>query len=128
MAEGLLRHLAGERFEAASAGTEPSIVNPLAIAAMREIGIDISGHRSKAVQELAGEPFTHVVTVCDNANQRCPIFPGAVRRVHWPLDDPATAMGSEAARMAVFRRVRDEIAQRVRAFIDANALLGELGR
>lgn len=117
MAEGLLRHLAGDRFEAVSAGTEPSIVNPLAIVAMREIDLDISGHRSKAASEFLREHFAYVITVCDNANERCPIFPFASQRLHWPLDDPAAALGSEEARMAVFRRVRDEIAQRVRAFV-----------
>ena len=116
MAEGLLRHLAGDRLEVMSAGTEPSNVNPLAIAAMREIGIDISGHRSKAAAEFLGEHFAYVITVCHSANERCPIFPFAAMRLHWPLDDPAAAIGSEAERMPVFRRVRDEIAQRVRAF------------
>lgn len=118
MAEGLLRHLAGDRFEAVSAGTEPSTVNPLAIAAMREIGIDISGHRSKSAAAFLREHFAYVITVCDSANERCPIFPFAVKRVHWSLDDPAAATGSEAERMPVFRRVRDEIAQRVRSFAD----------
>ena len=117
MAEGLLRHLAGDRFEVVSAGTEPSTVNPLAIVAMREIGIDISGHRSKAAAEFLREHFAYVITVCNNANERCPIFPFASQRLHWPLDDPAAATGSEEARMSVFRRVRDEIAQRVRAFV-----------
>lgn len=116
MAEGLLRHLAGDRFDAVSAGTEPSTVNPLAIAAMREIGIDISAHRSKSAAEFLGEHFAYVITVCDSANERCPIFPFAAKRLHWSLDDPAAAIGSEEAQMAVFRRVRDEIVQRVRAF------------
>jgi arsenate reductase len=117
MAEGLLRHLAAERFDVASAGTEPSTVNPLAIAAMREIGIDISGHRSKSATDFLREHFAYVITVCDNANERCPIFPFAVKRLHWPLDDPAAAVGNEAERMAGFRRVRDDIAQRVRDFV-----------
>ena len=119
MAEGLLRHLAGDRFEVVSAGTEPTAVNPLAVAAMREIGIDISAQRSKSVKEFLGEPFSYVITVCDNANQRCPIFPGTFKRLHWSLQDPAAAVGSAAERMPVFRRVRDEIAQRVRDFIGA---------
>jgi len=119
MAEGLLRHLAGDRFDAVSAGTEPSAVNPLAIAVMREIGIDISGQRSKAVKEFLGRHFTYVVTVCAGANERCPIFPGAVKRLHWPLDDPAGGAGSVAERLLVFRRVRDEIAARLREFIAA---------
>ena len=116
MAEGLLRHLAGDRFEVASAGTEPSRVNPLAVAAMGESGMDISRQRSKSVEEFRGQHFTYVITVCDNANGRCPIFPGAVKRLHWPLEDPAAA-GNEAERMPVFRRVRDEIAQQVRDFV-----------
>jgi arsenate reductase len=117
MAEGFLRHLAGDRFEVVSAGTEPSTVNPLAIAAMREIGIDISAHRSKSAAEFLGEHFACVITVCDSANERCPIFPFAAKRLHWSLDDPAAAVGSEEERMAVFRRVRDEVAERVRAFV-----------
>ncbi len=118
MAEGFLRHLGGDRFEVASAGIEPSTVHPLAIAAMREVAIDISGQRSKSVMEFLGEDFTYVVTVCDGANERCPIFPGTVRRLHWSLQDPAAAVGSEAERMRVFRRVRDQIAQRIRGFVE----------
>jgi arsenate reductase len=117
MAEGFLRHLAGDRFEVASAGIDPKGVNPLAIAAMREVGIDISGHRSKTAGSLLGQHFRYVITVCDNANERCPIFPGVLTRLHWPLEDPAKATGSEGERLAVFRRVRDEIDRRVRAFI-----------
>ncbi len=117
MAEGLLRQLAGDRFQVVSAGTEPRSVNPLAIAAMREIGVDISGHRSKCVKELLGQHFTYVITVCDSAREHCPIFPGTVKRLHWPLQDPAAAVGSEAERMRVFRRVRDDIAERVRALV-----------
>ncbi|HVM97411.1 MAG TPA: arsenate reductase ArsC [Candidatus Acidoferrales bacterium] len=116
MAEGLLRHLAGDRFDVVSAGTEPSTVNPLAITAMREIGIDISGHRSKSAAEFLRDHFAYVITVCDSANERCPIFPFAAKRLHWPLDDPAGAVGSTEERMRVFRRVRDEIGQRVREF------------
>jgi len=117
MAEGLLRHLAGDRFDVVSAGTEPTTVNPLAIAAMHEIGIDIAAQRSKSVREFLGEHFTYVVTVCDSANERCPIFPGVVKRLHWPLDDPATATGSDVERMPVFRRVRDELQRYIRDFI-----------
>ena len=120
MAEGYLRHLAGDRFEVESAGIEPKGVNPLAVAAMREVGIDISGHQSKAAGSLLERPFRYVVTVCDNAHERCPIFPGAVKRLHWPLDDPAAATGTEAERLAVFRRVRDEIAERIQAFLRDN--------
>lgn len=117
MAEGWLRHLAGDRFEVVSAGTEPSSVNPLAIAAMRERGIDISGHHSKPVGKFLGETFGYLITVCDNAREKCPIFPGALKRIHWPLEDPAAAVGTEAERLAVFRRIRDEIETRVRAWI-----------
>jgi arsenate reductase len=117
MAEGLLRQLAGDQFEVASAGTEPRSVNPLAIAAMREIGVDISGHRSKSVKEFLGRHFTYVITVCESANERCPVFPGTVKRLHWRLQDPAATVGSEAQRMEVFRRVRDDIAERVRALV-----------
>jgi arsenate reductase len=117
MAEGLLRQLAGDQFEVASAGTEPRSVNPLAIAAMREIGVDISGHRSKSVKEFLGQHFTYVITVCESANERCPVFPGTVKRLHWRLQDPAATVGSEAQRMEVFRRVRDDIAERVRALV-----------
>jgi arsenate reductase len=117
MAEGFLRHLAGDRFEAQSAGIDPKGVNPLAITAMREVGVDISGQHSKTAGSLLGEHFPYVITVCDNANERCPIFPGVVTRLHWPLDDPAKATGSESERLAVFRRIRDEIEERVRAFL-----------
>jgi arsenate reductase len=119
MAEGFLRHLAADRFEVESAGTEPSQVNPLAIAAMREIGIDISGHRSKGVDGFLAQPFAYVITVCDAAGERCPIFPGGAQRIHWSLPDPAAATGSVAERLEVFRQVRDDIGARVRRFIDA---------
>jgi arsenate reductase len=118
MAEGWLRHVAGDRFHACSAGLQPSIVHPLAIEAMREIGIDISGQRSKDVASLPGRHFSHIVTVCDRAQQNCPIFPGPAIREHWPIEDPATAEGSHEERMRVFRRVRDEIEARMRRFID----------
>ncbi|MFN2455960.1 MAG: arsenate reductase ArsC [Pyrinomonadaceae bacterium] len=117
MAEGLLRQDGGAAFEVFSAGVEPGSVRPLAIEAMREIGIDISTHRSKSVDEFAGEEFAYVMTVCDNANERCPVFPGKTKRVHWSFDDPAAAEGDEAARLAVFRRVRDEIRARLQKFI-----------
>lgn len=118
MAEGLLRHLGGDRFEAASAGTRPVELNPGAVAAMGEIGIDISGHASKHVDSLAGESFQHVITVCDNARETCPVFPAEVETLHWSFDDPAGATGSEEERMAVFRRVRDEIREKVEKFLD----------
>jgi arsenate reductase len=116
MAEGLLRHDAGDRFEVASAGVEPSHVRPQAIEAMREVAIDISNHRSKSVDEFTGEEFDFVITVCDNANERCPVFPATTKRIHWSFDDPAAAEGEEPEKLAVFRRVRDEIRDRLRAF------------
>ena len=119
MAEGLLRHDAGNRFTVESAGTKAVDVRPEAIAVMQEIGIDISGNRAKHVDEFAGHDFDYVLTVCDNANERCPIFPGKTQRIHWSFDDPAAAEGDEAAWLAVFRRVRDEIRQRLRLFITA---------
>ena len=119
MAEGLLRHLAGDRFDVVSAGVAPTQVRSEAITAMREIGIDISHHRSKSVDEFAGQEFDYVITVCDNANEQCPLFPGNVKRIHWSFDDPAKASGDEEARLAVFRRVRDEILDRFRLFVKA---------
>lgn len=117
MAEGLLRHLGGGRFEAASAGTRPAGLNPLAVRAMSEIGIDISHHRSKSVEEFAGHGIDWLITVCDAAREACPVFPGARSTLHWSIDDPAAAQGSEEERLAVFRRARDEIAGRLRAFL-----------
>lgn len=117
MAEGLLRHDGGDRFEVFSAGTKPSQVRPEAIEVMRELGIDISGHRSKSVDEFSGQEFDYVITVCDNANESCPVFPGRTRRVHWGFEDPAEVMGDEATRVAVFRRVRDEIRKKLAGFI-----------
>ena len=117
MAEGFLRHLAGERFEASSAGTEPSSVHPDAIRVMAEKGIDLSGHESKGVARFLGESFAWVVTVCDQAAERCPVFPGAATRLRWSFDDPARAVGTKEERLAVFRRVRDEIEAQVRRFV-----------
>jgi arsenate reductase len=118
MAEGLLREMAGDRFEVSSAGVAPSSVRPEAIAAMLEVGIDISGHRSKSVDEFANQKFDYVITVCDNANQQCPTFPGDTKRIHWSFDDPAAAQGDDEARLVEFRRVRDEILHRLRLFVD----------
>jgi arsenate reductase (thioredoxin) len=109
MAEGLLRHDEGERFEVESAGTKPSSVRPEAIAAMKEIGIDISGHRSKRVEEFNGQHFDYVITVCDSARESCPVFFGAAQRLHHSFDDPAALLGSDEERLTVFRRVRDEL-------------------
>lgn len=116
MAEGLLRHMAGDRVEVLSAGVEPSFVRPQAVEAMRERGIDITDQRSKSVDEFVGQKFDYVITVCDNARERCPVFPGSYERLHWSFDDPAAAAGDEAAVMAVFRRVRDEIEARLLEF------------
>ena len=116
MAEGLLRHDAGDRFDVYSAGTTPSRVRPEAIALMGELGIDISGHRSKHLDEFTGQKFDYVLTVCDQANESCPIFPGATHRLHHNCEDPAAFQGSEAERLALFRRVRDEIRTYLRSF------------
>jgi arsenate reductase len=113
MAEGLLRHLAGDRFEAFSAGTEATQVRPLAVRAMAEIGADISGQESETLDRYLGEPFDRVITVCDDANEACPAFPGAKSRLHWSFPDPSRAEGSEEERLAVFRRVRDQIRSRL---------------
>jgi arsenate reductase len=107
MAEGLLRHMASGRVQVESAGTRPSQVRPEAIAVLQEIGIDIRAHRSKHVDELSGERFDTVITVCDHANETCPIFPGAPERIHWSFPDPASVEGSDEIRLAAFRRVRD---------------------
>jgi len=116
MAEGLLRHDAGDRFEVFSAGTRPGRVRPEAIAVMRELGIDISGHRSKHVDEFAAQQFDYVLTVCDNAKESCPVFPGQAVRVHHGFDDPSAIEGPEDERLHVFRRVRDEIRAYLRSF------------
>jgi arsenate reductase len=118
MAEGLLRSWGGDRFEVRSAGTKPSIVRPEAIAVMSELGIDLSSHRSKHVREFDGQHFDYVITVCDNANESCPIFPNDTERIHWSVSDPAAVEGSETARLAAFRRVRDSLAETLRTFID----------
>jgi arsenate reductase len=116
MAEGLLRHDAGDRFEVESAGTKPGQVRPEAIAVMKEVGIDISNHRSKSVDEFAGRSFDYVVTVCDNAKESCPIFPGDTNRLHQNFEDPADVSGSETKRIDLFRRVRDEIRAYLKTF------------
>jgi len=117
MAEGFLRHLAGDRYEVLSAGIQPKGLNPLAVRVMRELGIDISGQRSKDVSEFLGQNFSYVITVCDRAKESCPVFPSPAQRLHWSLEDPAEAEGCEEDRLAVFRRVRDEIAGHIRDFI-----------
>jgi arsenate reductase len=114
MAEGVLRNDFGDRCEVFSAGTKPSVVRPEAIAAMAELGIDITGHRSKHVSEFDGQSFDTVVTVCDNANKSCPAFPGKVQRIHWSFEDPAAVAGTENERLGAFRHIRDEIRERFR--------------
>lgn len=110
LAEGILQQALGENFRVASAGSKPAgYVHPLAIKALAEIGIDISGHRSKHLDEFLSDEVETVITVCGNADQACPVFPWQMNRHHWPFDDPAHATGSEEEQMAVFRRVRDEI-------------------
>jgi arsenate reductase len=117
MAEGLLRHEAGDRFEVFSAGTKPTHIRPEAIEAMAEIGIDISKHWSKSVDEFVGQNLDYVITVCSNAKETCPVFPGATRRLHWPFDDPAAVEGADAVRQAAFRRIRDQIRSRIMVFL-----------
>lgn len=116
MGEGLFRHGGHGAYEVASAGTHPSQVRPEAIAVMKEIGIDISGHRSKSVREFDGQSFDYVVTVCDNARDNCPVFPAGTERLHWSFEDPAVVQGSEAERLAAFRRIRDQMREKVHAF------------
>ena len=118
MAEGLFRQEGGDRYEVFSGGTKPSLVRPEAIAVMREIGIDISGHRSKSVDEFIGQELDLVITVCDNAKESCPVFPGATQRLHWPFEDPASVTGSEEQRLAAFRSIRDQIQARIHLFLN----------
>jgi len=113
MAEGFLRAMAGDRFESGSAGTEKTSVNPLAIRAMAELGIDLGGHTSKLYADVASGAWDYLITVCDDANERCPWVPGSVKRLHWSFPDPSRATGSEEERLAVFRRVRDQIQERL---------------
>src|SRR6266478_2517136 len=116
MVEGLLRHDSGDQFDVESAGTQPSRVRPEAIQVMREIGIDISGHRSKSVDEFTGQDFDYVLTVCDHAKETCPIYPWHSNRMHHNFQDPSAVEGSEEQRLAVFREVRDEIRMYLRTF------------
>ena len=117
-AEAILGRLGGDDFEVASAGTHPGIVNPLTIRALAEIGIDWSGAGSKSVTEFLDQSFDYVITVCDQAREACPVFPGAHESIHWGFDDPAAAQGTEDQRLAVFRRVMGEISVRIKPFID----------
>jgi len=117
MAEGLLRHEAGDRYEVYSAGTHPTLVRPEAIAVMNEIGIDISGHRSKSIDEFKGRDLDTIVTVCDHAKESCPVFPGGTQRLHWPFEDPASVTGSEEDRKDAFRKIRNLIHSRIKVFL-----------
>jgi arsenate reductase len=117
MAEGMLRAWAGDRFDAHSAGNEATEVRPLAVQVMDELDIDISGQRSKTVAEFTGQQFDYAITVCDESREACPYFAGAQTQLHWAFDDPAAATGTEEQRLDVYRRVRDEIADRIREFI-----------
>ena len=127
LAEGILKRALGEGYDVQSAGSKPAgYVHPLAVRVMAEIGIDISGHRSKHLNEFLQQPVETVVTVCGNADQACPMFPGQVNRYHWGFDDPAHATGSEEEKLAVFRRVRDEIRRVFEAY--AAGLLNEAKR
>jgi|SRR5271165_4916549 len=116
MAEGWLRYYAGERAKVFSAGTKPAELNPMAVAVMREAGVDISAHISKHVDAVTGQDFLFVITVCDAAREACPVFPGALYQLHWSFEDPAAAAGTDEERLRVFRRVRDEIRDRVSEF------------
>ncbi|HKW97274.1 MAG TPA: arsenate reductase ArsC [Bryobacteraceae bacterium] len=116
MAEGLLRKEGDGRFEVFSAGTKPSRLRPEAVAVMREIGIDISGHYAKSVDRFAGQAFDYVITVCNNARESCPVFPAATKRLHWSFEDPAALEGAREHREAAFRRIRDQIQEKIRSF------------
>jgi len=120
MAEGLFRHEGGDRFEVYSAGTKPSRVRDEAIAVMKEIGFDVSGQRSKSVDEFVGRDLDLVITVCNHAHETCPFFPGNVKRLHWPFDDPAAVQGSEEVRLTAFRKVRDQIHDRIMVFLNGD--------
>jgi arsenate reductase len=119
MAEGLLRSIAGDKYEVFSAGTHPKGVHPLTIEVMREIEIDVSRHTSKDATGFVGQPFDYVITVCDRAREACPVFPGAVP-IHWGFDDPAEETTRKEEQLRTFRRIRDEILARLRLFVLAN--------
>ena len=119
MAEGFLRAMGGGRLDVESAGTEATRVHPLAIRVMDEVGIDLRAHTSKTLDRFLSEQWDYVITVCDSANERCPLFPGAATRLHWSFDDPSAVTGAEAERLAGFRRVRDEIRDFVKTLPEA---------
>jgi arsenate reductase len=118
MAEGFLRAMAGDHFEVQSAGTERRSVHPLAIQAMAERDVDISAQHSKLFTGMMHEPWDYVITVCDDANERCPMFPGRAKRLHWPFEDPSSAVGTDEQRLNTFRRVRDQIAERIEHWLE----------
>ncbi len=120
MAEGWLRHLAGDRFDVASAGTHPVGLNPMAVEVMKEVGVDISSHHSKNMEEFKDQAFDVVITVCDQAKESCPLFPHARSLLHWSFEDPASATGTKEEQLKVFRRIRDQIVRRLQAFISGN--------
>jgi arsenate reductase len=123
MAEGWLRHYAGERAEVSSAGTKPAGLNRTAVSVMHEAGVDISGQRSKLLDELINQDFVFVITICDAVREACPVFPGALYQLHWSFEDPATAAGTEEERLAVFRSVRDEIRAQLQQFAEREGFL-----
>lgn len=127
MAEGLLRHVAGERMEVFSAGSKPSAVNPLAIQAMAARGIDISGQRSKHLSEYLQQPFDYVITVCDQAAESCPLFPGPAARVHWSFPDPAAVQGRPAEKLAAFVQVRDDLERTLRKWFSSHSASQRMG-
>lgn len=116
MAEGLLRHDAGDRFTVESAGTKPIAVRPEAITVMKEIGIDITSHRSRHLDEFVGQNFDYILTVCDNGNEACPVFAGKTHRLHRNFENPAAVQGNETERLAAFRHVRDQIRAYLKTF------------
>jgi len=118
MAEGFLRHLAGDKFEVYSAGVNPTLVNPLAIKVMDEAGIDILAQKSKSVMEFIGQKFDYVITVCDNARKTCPVFPGRYQKIHWDLEDPAQASGTEEEKLIIFRKIRNQIKENIITFLN----------
>ncbi|MBD3167851.1 MAG: arsenate reductase [candidate division Zixibacteria bacterium] len=117
MAEGLLREMSNGQFEVYSAGTSPSFVNPLAIGVMGELGIDISEQRSESIDDYIGDEFDYVITVCGRAEEECPMFPGNAEKIHWPIDDPAEANGTEDNILKAFREARDDLKRRIESFI-----------
>jgi arsenate reductase (thioredoxin) len=118
MAEALLRHHGEDRFEVISAGLEPGVVNPFAIQAIEEMGLSLEGHRAKAVKDFLGQSFHYLITVCSNAEEKCPIFPGVIYRLYWPFEDPAALVGSDPEKRAKFREVRDQIDAQIQTWVE----------